>query len=87
MHNLIVLDEPTAATDPVEETRVYNQFAQICCDKTAVIATHRIGSAKIANRILVMHGGKLVEAGTHDELMKLDGEYAKMYRSQQKWYL
>lgn len=86
-HNLIILDEPTAAIDPVEETRVYNQFAEICCDKTAVIVTHRIGSAKIANRILVMNRGKLVEAGTHDELMKLDGVYAKMYCSQQKWYL
>lgn len=86
-HNLIILDEPTAAIDPVEETRVYNQFAEICCDKTAVIVTHRIGSAKIANRILVMHRGKLVETGNHDELMKLDGVYAKMYCSQQKWYL
>jgi ATP-binding cassette subfamily B protein len=85
-HDRIVLDEPTAAIDPIEESRVYQQFAEICKDKTAIIVTHRLGSAKIADRILVMKQGALVEQGTHEELMKLEGEYTKLYQTQKQWY-
>jgi ATP-binding cassette subfamily B protein len=85
-HQLIFLDEPTAAIDPVEETKLYKTFAQIVKDKTAVIVTHRLGSAKLADRIVVMDGGQIVEQGTHDELMNLPGQYAKMYFEQAKWY-
>ncbi len=85
-HNLIVLDEPTSAIDPLEETRVYEKFAELSRDKTAVIITHRLGSAKIADRILVLDEGRLVEEGTHDELMKMQGHYYEMYQAQAKWY-
>lgn len=85
-HEIIVLDEPTAAIDPVEETRVYQQFAEICKDKTAILVTHRLGSAKIADRIFVMKGGSLVESGTHEELKAQNGEYARLYSSQEQWY-
>lgn len=83
---LIVLDEPTAAIDPLEETRLYKEFADICKEKTAVIVTHRLASAKIADRILVVSDGKIIQDGSHEQLMAQEGEYQKMYREQQKWY-
>jgi ATP-binding cassette subfamily B protein len=86
-HEIIVLDEPTAAIDPIEETRIYQQFAEICKDKTAILVTHRLGSAKIADRIFVMKNGSLVESGTHDELIAKQTEYARLYHTQKQWYL
>ena len=85
-HLLIVLDEPTAAIDPMEETRLYQQFARIAADKTAVIVTHRLGSARIADRIVVMRGGLIDDIGTHDDLLARGGYYAELYQSQAKWY-
>lgn len=86
-HQLIVLDEPTAAIDPIEETRIYDRFAQMAKEKTAIIVTHRLGSVKLADRVFVMKDGRLVEEGTHEELMRLNGEYARLYRTQEKWYV
>jgi ATP-binding cassette subfamily B protein len=86
-HKFIVLDEPTAAIDPIEETKIYNRFADISKDKTALIITHRLGSVKLADRILVMKNGKLVEQGTHAELIASEGEYARLYKSQEQWYI
>jgi ATP-binding cassette subfamily B protein len=85
-HQLIVLDEPTAAIDPIEETRIYNRFAEISRDKTALIITHRLGSVRLADRILVMKQGRLAEQGTHGDLMKSKGEYARLYQTQERWY-
>ena len=83
---LIFLDEPTAAIDPIEETKIYNRFAEISRGKTAVIVTHRLGSVRLADRIFVMKRGKLAEQGAHAELMAANGEYARLYRSQEQWY-
>lgn len=85
-HNLIVLDEPTAAIDPLEETAVYRKFAELSKDKTAVIITHRLGSARIADRILVLDEGRLAEEGSHEELLAQKGLYYEMYTAQAKWY-
>lgn len=84
--NIIILDEPTAAIDPFEEARIYNRFAQLSKGKTSFIVTHRLGSVKLADRIIVMKEGYLAEMGTHEELMKNNGEYKKMYLAQSQWY-
>jgi len=85
-HDMIVLDEPTAAIDPLEETAIYRKFSELSRDKTAVLVTHRLGAARIAHRILVMDKGRLTEQGTHEELMRLGGLYARMYLAQAQWY-
>lgn len=85
-HDLIILDEPTAAIDPYEETRIYNRFAEISRDKSAVIVTHRLGSVKLADRILVMKDGEAVQLGTHEELIAREGEYKRLYEAQEQWY-
>lgn len=85
-HNLIILDEPTAAIDPYEETRIYNRFAEISRNKTAVIVTHRLGSVKLADRIVVMKDSRVSQIGTHDELIAVEGEYQRLYVSQEQWY-
>lgn len=87
VHNMIVLDEPTAAIDPVEETNIYSKFAEMAKGNTAIIVTHRLGSAKIADRIVVMDKGAIAEIGTHEELIENMGKYAEMYNAQSKWYI
>ena len=86
-HSLIILDEPTAAIDPLEESRLYEKFSQLTKDKTAIIVTHRIASAQIADRLIVLDKGEIVEEGRHDQLLAADGLYAKMYNSQKSWYI
>jgi ATP-binding cassette subfamily B protein len=84
--DIIVLDEPTAAIDPLEESAIYKKFVEVAKDKTAVIVTHRMGSAKIAGRIVVMRDGEIAEIGAHDELVEKGGLYAGMYAAQAGWY-
>lgn len=86
VHDIIVLDEPTAAIDPLEESRIYKKFAELSEQKTSIIVTHRLGSAKIADRIVVMERGHIAEIGTHAELMRAGGKYAEMFRAQAQWY-
>lgn len=85
-NGFIVLDEPTAAIDPMEENRIYTQFQQLVEGKCSIIVTHRLGSAKFANRIIVMDAGEIVDVGTHEELLSRPGKYAKMWTAQAWWY-
>lgn len=85
-HDFIVLDEPTAAIDPLEETRLYKQFEEMSHGKTAILVTHRLGSARVADRIVVLDRGKIVAIGTHAELLAASGKYAEMYEAQAQWY-
>jgi ATP-binding cassette subfamily B protein len=86
-HDTIILDEPTAAIDPLEEDRVYRMFLDSARGKTAIIVTHRLGLARIADRILVMERGRIVQDGTHAGLMSAPGPYARMFRAQAAWYV
>lgn len=85
-HSLIILDEPTAAIDPLEETKLYKNFADITKGKTAILVTHRLGSVKLANRIVVLKNGEIAQTGTHEELMKCEGEYLSLYCNQEYSY-
>lgn len=85
-HDFIILDEPTSAIDPIEEAKVFQIFNEITKEKTAVIITHRLGSVKSADRIIVLDKGKIVEEGTHETLLVKNGTYAYMFREQAKWY-
>lgn len=83
---LRILDEPTAALDPISESRLYRNFEKISRGKTTIFISHRLGSTKLADVIYVLAGGKITEAGSHDELMKQNGLYRKMFESQAAWY-
>ena len=83
---VIVLDEPTAAIDPIEETKIYKKFKEISDERTTVLVTHRLGSARIADRIVVMENGRVAEIGTHDELIHKKGTYYVLFMSQAQWY-
>ena len=83
---IIILDEPTAALDPMAEARLYRRFTGLTEDKTTLLISHRLGIASVVNRILVFDKGRIVEDGSHEELMARDGVYARMYRAQAKWY-
>jgi ATP-binding cassette subfamily B protein len=85
-HDTIILDEPTAAIDPLEEDRVYRTFLDTARGKTAIIVTHRLGLARIADRILVMEGGQIVQDGSHAALIAAPGPYARMFQAQAAWY-
>jgi ATP-binding cassette subfamily B protein len=81
-----ILDEPTAALDPVSESQLYSDFEKLMKGKTTLFISHRLGSTKLAEKILVVDEGKVVEQGTHAALMELNGRYAEMFESQRNWY-
>ena len=81
-----ILDEPTAALDPINESNIYYEFEKLMQGKTTVFISHRLGSTKLADEIFVIDDGCIVECGTHEELMDFAGLYADMYESQRGWY-
>ncbi|MFN2220097.1 MAG: ABC transporter ATP-binding protein [Anaerolineae bacterium] len=84
--SLLILDEPTAALDARAEHDVYRRFATLTEDKTTLFVTHRLSSVRMADRILVLKDGRLIEEGTHDALMEEGGEYAAMFTLQAERY-
>lgn len=85
--HVIVLDEPTSALDPIGELEVYKQFSSAVEGRSALLISHRLGSVRLADRILYLKDGKIAEEGTHEELIAANGEYAQMYRLQANWYV
>lgn len=81
-----ILDEPTAALDPVSESQLYENFEQMSSSMTTLLISHRLASTKFANLIYVIEDGCVSEKGSFDELMKQKGSYAKMFTSQRGWY-
>lgn len=84
--NYIILDEPTAAIDPVAESEMYQSFRQAMKGKTGLVISHRLASAAFADRILVIEKGRIAETGTHQELLEKGGLYAHMWEVQSAWY-
>lgn len=84
--DVLVLDEPTAALDPRAEAALYTQFVALTEGNTALLITHRLGSVLMADRVLVLKAGRLVEEGTHMELLSRGGEYAELWALQAAQY-
>ena len=82
----VILDEPTSALDPIAENAMYENIASILTQKSCIFISHRLASAKMADRILVLSKGQIQEEGSHAELMERGGIYADMYRMQSSWY-
>lgn len=82
----VILDEPTAALDPIAEAEIYKQFSQMTAGKTAVYISHRMSSCKFCDRIIVLDHGRIAEDGTHDTLLANHGIYANLYETQAQYY-
>lgn len=83
---ILILDEPTASIDPYEEERMLEKFNSILDGKTAILISHRISFARLADRIVMMKEGKIIEEGTHKELLMKKGYYYELFTSQKNLY-
>lgn len=83
---VLVLDEPTAALDPIAESEIYEKYNEITKNKSSVFVSHRLASTRFCDRILLIENGQIVEEGSHEELLKAGGRYAEMFEVQSKYY-
>ena len=84
---LVVLDEPTAALDPLAEQAIYERFIERSAGRTSMIISHRLSSVRTCDRILVLDNGTIVEDGDHETLLAKDGLYAQFFKAQAQWYV
>ena len=85
--DVLILDEPTASLDPMAEQEIFNQFDRLRQGKITIFVSHRLSSATVASKIIVLGGGRIVEEGTHAELMEKRGSYYKLFTTQAKRYI
>ena len=83
---ITILDEPTAALDPLAESRIYEEYSNMTKDKTSIFISHRLASTGFCDRIILLEYGKIIEDGSHEELMNMRGRYYEMYEVQSKYY-
>ena len=83
---VIILDEPTAAMDPRAEYELYRGFDSLIGEKTAVYISHRLSVCRFCDQIAVLQHGRLIEYGTHDELLAKQAQYAELYKMQAQYY-
>ena len=82
----VIMDEPTAALDPLAEAEIYEHFDQLIREKTAIFISHRLSSCKFSDEILVLDAGKILQRGTHEELVNTEGMYREMWNAQAQYY-
>ncbi|MBQ8140409.1 MAG: ABC transporter ATP-binding protein [Clostridia bacterium] len=85
--DVLILDEPTASLDPMAEQEIFNQFDRLRRDKTTIFVSHRLSSATVASKIIVLEYGKILEEGDHKELMEKKGRYFELFSAQAKRYI
>lgn len=83
---IIILDEPTAALDPMTEFNIYQNFHKLVENKTAFYISHRLSSSKFCDEILVFHEGEIIQRGTHEELVEENGKYQELWHAQAQYY-
>ncbi len=83
---ILILDEPTAALDPIAENEIYLRYSEISQNRTSIYISHRLSSTRFCDRIVLLDENRIAEIGTHDELIQLSGKYAEMYQIQSKYY-
>ena len=83
---MLVLDEPTAALDPIAENNMYITYGELTRGATSLFISHRLSSTRFCDRIFYLENGEIAECGTHDELMTRGGKYAQMIEIQSKYY-
>ena len=83
---ILILDEPTAALDPIAENDLYRQYSTFAEGKTSFYISHRLSSTRFCDRIILVENGKIAETGTHNELMEKGGKYADLFRLQSRYY-
>lgn len=83
---VLILDEPTAALDPIAESEIYDEYAKFSKDKTAIFISHRLASTRFSDRILIIGNQGILEEGTHEELLQKNGVYAEMFEVQKSYY-
>lgn len=83
---VLVLDEPTAALDPLAESELYEKYHELTLEKTSFFISHRLASTGFCDRILLLGNGRILEEGSHGELLEKGGEYARMFHEQSKYY-
>ncbi len=83
---MVILDEPTAALDPIAESEMYERYDELVQGRTAVFISHRLSSTRFCDRILFLENGRITEEGTHGELMQRGGAYAELFSIQARYY-